>query len=185
MKFSPNYQYLAAGAHDNIIYILEVENQYNLLKTIRGHTSYICCLDWDIDSLYIQTICGKNEYLFSEIESGKQVKKCSDMRNVEWSTFTCKFGWPVQGIAMGSNNPNFINSVYTSNSKQYLVTGDEDKRVNLYYYPCLRDKPNVRRYKAHSEHVKKVLFNHNDTLVISIGSSDKTILVWKVVDKKE
>ena len=81
---------------------------------------------------------------------------------------------------MGSNNPDFINCVYRSNNNSYLISGDEEKRVNLYCYPCLKDKPLVKRYKAHSGSVNRIIFNHNDTLVISIGEQDKTVLVWKV-----
>ena len=71
MKFSPNYKYLAVGCHDNLIYILDTNDTYKKLKTFREHSSYICCLDWDINSEYIQSICGKCEYFFFNFETSK------------------------------------------------------------------------------------------------------------------
>lgn len=82
---------------------------------------------------------------------------------------------------MGSNNPDFINSVYRSNSNKFLISGDEEKKVNIYNYPCIRDKPLVKRYQAHSEAVNRVVFNHNDTIAVSAGR-DKCLIVWKIIN---
>jgi hypothetical protein len=47
---------------------------------------------------------------------------------------------------MGSTDPNFINTVALSNSKKLIVSGDDDKCLNLFRYPCLSDNPKIKRY---------------------------------------
>jgi len=72
MKYSPNYKYLAVGCHDKVIYILDSNENYAKLKTLRDHSSFIRCLDWDIENQFIQSVCGNREYLFFDVREGKQ-----------------------------------------------------------------------------------------------------------------
>lgn len=69
-----------------------------------------------------------------------------EMRSVEWNSLTCKFGYTVQGIFMGSTDPNFINCLEKANYKKVLVSGDDDRHINVYNYPCLKDNPKVKKY---------------------------------------
>ena len=68
------------------------------------------------------------------------------MRGVKWNEITCKFGYTIQGIFMGSTDPNFINTVALSNNKKLIASGDDDKCLNLYRYPCYKDNPETKRY---------------------------------------
>ncbi len=69
-----------------------------------------------------------------------------EMRNVNWQTLSCKFGYYVQGIFMGSTDPNYINSVTCSNLKHLIVSGDDDNYLNVYNYPCISDNSNYKSY---------------------------------------
>lgn len=69
-----------------------------------------------------------------------------NLRNVSWQTLSCKFGYYVQGIFMGSTDPNYINSVACSNMKRIIASGDDDNFLNLYNYPCISDNTKWKSY---------------------------------------
>ena len=81
MKFSPDNKHLAVGAHDKIIYILNVDENYSKERTLRDHSSFIKCIDWDFESEYIQSVCGNREFLFFKVDEGKQIrsKQCDKL----------------------------------------------------------------------------------------------------------
>ncbi len=68
------------------------------------------------------------------------------MRNVQWATHSCKFGYYVQGIFMGSTDPYFINSVACSTMTKLIVSGDDDNFINIYNYPCISDNQKSKSY---------------------------------------
>jgi hypothetical protein len=69
-----------------------------------------------------------------------------ELRNTNWHSLTCKFGYYVQGIFMGSTDPNYVNSVACSTSKKYIASGDDDNFLNIYNYPCTVDNPKWKSY---------------------------------------
>ena len=73
IRYSPDGTKLAAGSHDNYIYIYDVLLGYKRIATFKGHSSYITHLDWSADSRMIQSTCGAYELLYSEAATGKQV----------------------------------------------------------------------------------------------------------------
>ena len=58
------------------------------------------------------------------------------VKNVQWATSTCKFGWAVNGIFRPDQNGGSIQSVAISNARDLIVTGEATKTVNLWRYPC-------------------------------------------------
>ena len=60
-------------------------------------------------------------------------------KDVGWATWTCKLGWPVQGIFQGVDYSD-VNTVCRSNNKLVLATGDDNGKVNLFKYPVVVEK---------------------------------------------
>ena len=60
---------------------------------------------------------------------------------------------------------------------QLVVTADDSSKLNIYRYPT-PEGADALKLTAHSSHVTKVKFTANDTLVISTGGGDKTVMVW-------
>ena len=56
LKYSPCGTMLAAGSHDNFIYVYDVENGYSKKFKCKGHTSYITSVDWSEDSSILRTV---------------------------------------------------------------------------------------------------------------------------------
>lgn len=90
---------------------------------------------------------------------------------------TCLFGWPVQGIWPGLDYTD-VNAVDRSRNGTLLATGDDFGTVKLFKYPSCREKAAFNDYHGHSSHVTGVKFTANDTLLISAGGNDKTVMVW-------
>jgi hypothetical protein len=111
--------------------------------------------DWSVDSLYLQCVTVGNDFFFYDVGKSHLVKgkikiivtlDPTGMRDVEWYTWTCKFGYYVQGIFMGSSDPNFVNSTARSNSQKYLITGDDDNYLNIFNYPPIKDNSLAKSY---------------------------------------
>lgn len=95
MTYSPNCQLLAVGSNDNNIYVLETKN-YSVQTVCRGHQSRVSHLDFSVCSSVLQSSSRSCDLLFWSAEDGKQVKSQSQIREVEWATWTNTLGWPVQ-----------------------------------------------------------------------------------------
>lgn len=65
MVFSPDSKWLAIGSHDNFIYVLSTKtfDEKKMVK-LTGHSSFITCLDWSLDSQWLRSNCGAYELLF-------------------------------------------------------------------------------------------------------------------------
>ena len=64
MEYSPDGNWLAVGSHDNRIRVYDVNGDYKMVGRCSGHSSYIHCLDWSVDSNSLRTVCGGYELLY-------------------------------------------------------------------------------------------------------------------------
>ena len=76
-------------------------------------------------------------FLKEEIKGASHNPAPSSVKNVEWNTHTCTFGWPVQGIYAPDQDGTDVNICAINNDKTLVATGDDYGYVNLYNYPCL------------------------------------------------
>jgi len=179
MKYSPDGNLLAVGSHDSTIYLLDTKT-YSVQQKCKGHHSYITGIDFSNDSKYLQSTSGDYELLFWDTSNGKQILSATSLRDVNWATFSCPFGWPVQGIWPPGSDGTDVNSVDRSPDGKLLVTGDDFRRIKLFTYPCPKEKSKYKESKGHSEHVPNVRFSGDGKNVISVGGLDKAILQFIV-----
>lgn len=64
MAYNPDCSVLAVGSHDNFVYLYNKEKKYKYTGKLKGHSSFITCLDWSQDGSYMRTNCGAYELLF-------------------------------------------------------------------------------------------------------------------------
>ncbi|KAJ3417480.1 Echinoderm microtubule-associated protein-like 5 [Chytridiales sp. JEL 0842] len=181
MKFSPDGKMLAAGTRDSVVYIFEMGSKFRLMNICKGHSSFISHLDWSADSQFIQTNSGDYELLFWSALTGKQITKASSVKDVEWATFTCILGWPVQGIFEKGMQGNDINYVDRHPGKQCLASGDDFFNVRLHSYPCAKEGMPCKKYLGHGSHVTKVVFTADGKYLLSTGGMDGCTFQWRVV----
>mmetsp|Transcript_14846 Transcript_14846/g.16552 ORF Transcript_14846/g.16552 Transcript_14846/m.16552 type:complete len:723 (+) Transcript_14846:49-2217(+) len=179
LAYSPCGTMLAAGSHDNNIYIYDVEDDYSLKATCQAHNSYVTSVDWSEDSTSIRSVCGAYELLFFDSESGQQDPSgASANTDTIWATNSAKFGWLVDGIFPGNTDGTHVNHVDFSDDMSLLLTADDYGLVNIYRNPA-RKGHTPRSYRAHSEHVVRARFTPGGERIVSIGGYDKTIMIWQ------
>ena len=122
-----------------------------------------------------------NKYIFINIEDFTEVDDPLKVNGVEWPRITCKFGYTVQGVYMGSTDPNFVSCVCKANSKKIILSGDDDSLLNLYNYPTVSENPKVKRFKGHSGIIKRIVFSNDDEKIVTIASQDKSVILWSLV----
>jgi microtubule-associated protein-like 6 len=184
IKFSPDGKLLAAGSHDNSVYVYSVSGgggaryAFKLRFKYSRHNSYITHLDFSADSQYLQTNCGAYELLFANVQTGQQIPKAHELRDVHWATWTCVLGWPVQGIWPPCADGTDVNSVDRSHVGSLLATGDDLGKVKLFRYPCVQKNANNQEYLGHCSHVTNVRWTAYDECLISTGGNDKCVFQW-------
>ena len=200
MKFSVNTAkkgysgYLAVGSHDRNIYLYDASMNEDakdvkvaLKHKLKGHNSYISHIDFSSDGKWLQSNCGAYELLFWDVKRGRQQTSSGAMRDVQWATFTCVLGWPVQGIWPKCADGTDINAVDRSSSKDILITSDDFGKLKLFRYPCLEPGASYGQESGHSSHVTNVRWMSGvgeddvvlpDKYVISTGGNDRCIFQW-------
>ena len=116
-------QMLAAGSHDLVIDIYDVERGYVHLSRCQGHQATVTHLDWSLP-LYapngvlgagekpqrlLQSNCASYEILYWDPLTGRQV--LVNQRDTQWESFTCVLGFPVMGIWPDGSDGTDVNAV--------------------------------------------------------------------------
>jgi len=178
IKYTDYGDYLLCSSDKNEICLLDVNDNYNISKKIETD-SIILKFDWDREGKYIQAINQNNKYIFYKIEKDSIIKEDPEhMQSVEWPKITCKFNYTVQGVFQGSTNPDYISCVSKANTKKLLCAGDEHYLLHLCNYPCVSDNPKKKKYRGHSGKIKVILWNFDDSKLITIAENDKSIIYW-------
>lgn len=146
LEYNPSGEFLASGNNDNKIYILSVRNNYKVHKTLSGLSSFSVELDWDTEGAFIQTVCENNDFLYFNVNNEEVVRDLTQVADLKWHTVTCRFGYYVQGVFLGNTDPGYINCVARSHNKKFMISGDDDKLLNLYNFPVISDSARCRSF---------------------------------------
>ncbi|XP_032750201.1 echinoderm microtubule-associated protein-like 2 isoform X1 [Rattus rattus] len=183
VSFSPDGAYLAVGSHDNLVYVYTVDQggrKVSRLGKCSGHSSFITHLDWAQDSTCFVTNSGDYEILYWDAATCKQITSADTVRNVQWATATCVLGFGVFGIWPEGADGTDINAVARSHNGNLLVSADDFGKVHLFSYPCCQPRALSHKYGGHSSHVTNVAFLWDDSMVLTTGGKDTSVLQWRV-----
>lgn len=180
IKFSPDDRFVAFGYHGGVskVVVYQLKNSKLSLygKINAGLTSALLHLDWSKDSSALVVNSQAYELKFVNVQS-KSVIRASGAKDIEWHSWTCKLGFPVQGIFPGVDGTD-VNTVCRSHNERLLATGDDFQLVKLFKFPSVTKKSEFKAYLGHSSHVTGVQFMMNDNFLVSVGGNDKTSIVW-------
>lgn len=185
IKYSPCGNYVAVGGIDKDtdgfmhIFVYDVNAKYKRIKKLKGHSSRITHIDWSKDSDYLQSNSMSYELLYHSVSGGMHITKISSMKDVEWNTWTCVLGWPVQGIWPECASGDDINACDIDRTKRVIATSDDYGKVKLFRYPSPVERSSFLQYNGHSSHVTCVRFTNNNKHVLSTGGNDKAIFQFK------
>uniref|UniRef100_A0A286XTP8 EMAP like 2 n=1 Tax=Cavia porcellus TaxID=10141 RepID=A0A286XTP8_CAVPO len=184
VSFSPDGAYLAVGSHDNLVYVYTVDQggrKVSRLGKCSGHSSFITHLDWAQDSSCFVTNSGDYEILYWDPVTCKQITNADTVRNMEWATATCVLGFGVFGIWSEGVDGTDINAVARSHDGKLLASADDFGKVHLFSYPCCQPRALSHKYSGHSSHVTNVAFLWDDSVALTTGGKDTSVLQWRVV----
>ena len=200
IKFSPDSKFVAVANADNGIDIFSVPghgnkvNEFKQVAKFEGHSSFVTHIDWSMDSTKLRSNCGAHELLFwkmykptSETRlAPHQEKSTSRMRDEDWQTQSCIYGWSVRGIWPDGADGTDINACARSNQggRDLLATCDDHGKVKIFRFPCIVPDADCKPYTGHSSHVTNAAFSKDDKWLISTGGEDRGVFQWEVVREK-
>ena len=117
----------AFGAHGGASH-LEIFNieypKFGKSKVINiGLTGAFENVDWSTDSTVCIVNSGAYEMKFVNIQSSKNASS-SACKDIEFFSWTCKLGFPVQGVFPSADYSD-VNTVCRSNSSKFLASGED------------------------------------------------------------
>ena len=191
LKISPNDEFCAFGSHCGIgntfskIQVLKItgniNNPFKKYATIDPKiTSATTHLDWgnDNDRIVVNSLAFELKYI--SLGAKSVIKASSNVYEDDmWHTWTCLFGFPVQGIWPPATTGYYVNYTCMSNNHKVIATGDDDSKVKLFRSPSVVEHADFKSYAGHSSHVPKVRFTPNDKFLISVGGNDKSVFIWE------
>lgn len=182
IKISPDNQKVAFGSHGgpSFVEIFEMKDKKlsdkGIVIQVRLNAA-LTHLDWSKDSNIIAVNSLAQEIKFINCSQKKDVS-ASSVRDVEWNTWSCTLGWPVQGIYPGVEGCGVM-TCYRNKMGSILATGDEFSKVKLFQYPVVTKHQLFKEYQGHSQKVTRVMFNSDESYLISLGGSDRSVFVWQ------
>ena len=143
-------------------------------------TSALTHLDWGNDNDHIVCNSLAFELKYVSIDAKSVVSSSSCVYNEDlWYTWTCLFGFPVQGIWPPATTGYFVNYTCRSKNQKIIATGDDNSLIKIFKCPCVIEHAEYKAYGGHSSHIPKIRFTPNDQFLISVGGNDKSVFIWE------
>ena len=67
IKFNPQTTILAVGAHDQFIFLYNVEKGFKPMRKLKGHSSTILHIDFNDEGDVLKSVCQAYEILFFSV----------------------------------------------------------------------------------------------------------------------
>ena len=89
----------------------------------------------------------------------------------------------MQEIWPSGSDGTDINAACISPDQKYVATSDDFGQVSLFNYPVITKGAKKVVGNGHSSHVTNVRFALDGKRLISTGGNDKTVMIWKILEK--
>lgn len=181
LKYSPDNELLAIGGQDRRVHLLDART-YHKVGELSGHSAAASHMDFSRDGSTLQTVSvGAGELLFWDVRAKKQITSASAVRDTQWATWSCPFGWPVQGVYPPESDGSDVNAVARSRDQRVVAVAGDDGTVKLFQYPCVTRAAPPRVYAGHASHVTNCAFSAGDSFLLTTGGRDQTVCQFRYV----
>nr|XP_034963441.1 echinoderm microtubule-associated protein-like 5 isoform X5 [Zootoca vivipara] len=179
IRFSPGAgKYLSVASYDTFVDIYNVMSSKRV-GICKGSSSYVTHIDWDVRGKLLQVNTGAKEQLFFEAPRGKkQIIPSTEAEKISWTSWTSVLGSCCEGIWPIIGEVTDVTASCLTSDSTVLATGDDFGFVKLFRYPAKGKYGKFKRYVAHSTHVTNVRWTHDDSLLVSVGGGDTSLMLW-------
>lgn len=117
-------------------------------------------LDWSVDGSHLVVNSAGHELLFVNTTKN-QAALPESVCDLEWSTWTCPVGFPVQGVWPGGNSA-LVSTVAKSHANDLIASGEESGLVKLFRFPSAVKKAACTESAGHGSRVTRAAFSAKD-----------------------
>ncbi|ETW00430.1 hypothetical protein, variant [Aphanomyces invadans] len=186
MKYSPCGKFLALACTDASIYVFAIDDSLAYAfhakcepqGTMNRHP--ITHLDFNFDSTILRSNALELQCAFWDVATGQHLEHSVSARETHWHTCTCPSTWSLLGanVRTASSLPTSCLLTPTFSSILPVVAmGDQDGHIHLIWYPCVEPSAS-KLYSGHASPVRWVRFTRHNRFLVSVGTYDRTLLVW-------
>ncbi|KAL3658491.1 hypothetical protein V7S43_016623 [Phytophthora oleae] len=185
VRFSGDGLTLAVGSSDNCIYSYHTEDWASKGKCrARDAGVVINTFDFSTTGEHIMANArNRGDILFFESSSGVEITRVATLKDVEWLSSSCPYGWGVQGawpthklqayeISAVDRSPGAENSM--------LVTGDTLGSLRLFRYPCVHPESLCQVARGAASTISAVRFTEDGSYVVASARDERCIFQWRV-----
>eukprot|EP01062_Namystynia_karyoxenos_P056181 TRINITY_DN47146_c0_g1_i1.p1 TRINITY_DN47146_c0_g1~~TRINITY_DN47146_c0_g1_i1.p1 ORF type:complete len:969 (+),score=272.67 TRINITY_DN47146_c0_g1_i1:71-2908(+) len=182
VRFDPSGKLLAVGGAQMRVDLYDATQLGGGAARIgvtKGHAQAVTRIDWAADGSCFQTDDRTPEHLYF-LRDCSRVTKPIQMRNVTWATWTCAYGWHVQGIWDEHMDQDSLSAVALSPDGDICATADSEGNVSLFAFPVPMQWASHKKYRGHSRRVTGVAFVRAAPAAFSTAA-DGCVFQWRVV----
>ncbi len=179
LKYTNYGDLLLSSCESGELKLMDCNNNYKIKVKTELKTP-IFRFDWDISDNFIQAETIDATYIFVKVENLEVVENLNEVVKCDWNDINVKFCYTVQGVFVGSTDPEFISCVSKAHNKKILCSGNDTFMINLFNYPVIDDNSKFKGYKGHSGKVNRIVWRDDDERILSIAKDDKAIIYWKI-----
>ena len=160
---SPDRNHVALGKETGKIEVWKFHSLDLVVKITQ--TAEITNIDWSKGSKALQAT--SIDHKLASWDANKGTMK--DIRDETWVTWTCLYGWPVQGIMYKQNvlNTTCSRSIKMHHNYYLLAVGDEVGNLRMYRYPCTLPAMTYLKEKGHSSDISCLKFLDVDNYILT------------------
>eukprot|EP01035_Chromulina_nebulosa_P019260 gene19260-25115_t len=176
-------QLITASSDDMIrIYSLN-ESIWSRSSSFKSNGAVVASdLSSDGQNLRVQLSSGRLIIYDLVNQVGKEVKDQEILRSISFLSSDCLFQWDLKGIFTDSLDIKDITT--SSRSNNLLVVGFKNSQVNIYKTPQHIYQPKSDKSlilsPCHLSAISSVFFIDNGSRLITVGSSDRLVVIWKI-----
>lgn len=181
LKYSSDDSSLFVASSDGKFYVFPVSNGLDAPVSFGISGAGVVNFDVSKDGTMVQAELDNGKYIYyrKDFDTFNTLNLPSIARDIEWDTWTCTTGYPVQGLWKRGEKKNY-STVARSHNEKLLVTCTDSGTLEIFNYPCLSLKNEPSVITGHQTVPLHVSFNCNDKLIATAGGLDSTIMIWKV-----
>ncbi|KAG2516785.1 hypothetical protein JM16_007566 [Phytophthora kernoviae] len=185
LRFSGDGLTLAVGSNDNCIYSYHTEDWASKGKCrARDAGVVLNTFDFSTTGEYIMANSqNRGELVFFESSSGVEVTRVATLKDVEWLSCSCPFGWGVQGAwPIHKANSYELSVVDRSLGPEtpMLVTGDTLGSLRLFRYPCVNPESLCQVARGAASTISAVRFTADGSHVVATARDERCIFQWRI-----